>query len=151
MCSVSRSCSCRGLNGEAGGGAKGEKGRLERLEKMVLFCEASVECRRRLLLQAFGEDLRTEDDGPECGREDAKLGGEDDGESSFMALSERAQQESRQMLKGTVCARSCDNCWKKTHLAVQVRMYLHFPAAISLHAFLCEDGVMRADLPTLQE
>ncbi|KYF44710.1 ATP-dependent DNA helicase, RecQ family protein [Toxoplasma gondii TgCatPRC2] len=105
------------------GGERGEKGRLGRLEKMVHFCEASVECRRQLLLHAFDEELcETAPTG--CGGEQSGSGpgdrsgaGEDDEEAD--GLQTRAKAENSWMRKGKICARSCDNCWKKTHLTVQ--------------------------------
>ncbi|PFH32499.1 ATP-dependent DNA helicase, RecQ family protein [Besnoitia besnoiti] len=105
------------------GGEKGAQGRLGRLEKMVHFCEASVECRRQLLLQAFGEELRdaiasvsVADEGEEEETDASRRGAEDEGD---LGLQSRAEAENQWMRKGKLCARSCDNCWKKTHLTVQ--------------------------------
>nr|CCA30111.1 hypothetical protein NCLIV_070020 [Neospora caninum Liverpool]CEL71357.1 TPA: hypothetical protein BN1204_070020 [Neospora caninum Liverpool] len=111
------------------GGERGEKGRLSRLEKMVHFCEASVECRRQLLLQAFGENL-CESAVAGCGDENARGtagdrglsdgGPGEEGADGDLGLQTRAKAENSWMRKGKICARSCDNCWKKTHLTVQV-------------------------------
>ncbi|KEP64649.1 UNVERIFIED_CONTAM: ATP-dependent DNA helicase, RecQ family protein [Hammondia hammondi] len=105
------------------GGERGEKGRLGRLEKMVHFCEASVECRRQLLLHAFDEELcETAPTGcgsEQSGRRPGDRPGAGEGDEEADGLQTRAKAENSWMRKGKICARSCDNCWKKTHLTVQ--------------------------------